>query len=347
MDFATPLKPVTRLRLASCSRASGLLLLALGVMAVALLSLRIGAVSVSTGDAVRALFDYDQSSYDQTVVRSLRVPRTAIGLAVGAALAMAGAIMQAVTRNPLADPSILGVNTGASFAIVTAIFVFGLGSAEQYVWFGFAGALASALLVYVVASAGRGGATPVKLVLAGVVVTGLLSSWISALLLLDEQALDLVRFWLAGSLAGRELGVLWMVLPFLALGLFTGLLLSRQLNVMSLGEDTAKAMGLHTGRVRLVSSMVVVVVTGAAVAAAGPIGFVGLAIPHIVRLAVGPDYRWILPYSALCGPILLLGADIVGRMVVRPTELPVGMVTAACGAPFLIILARSRRVGSL
>jgi iron complex transport system permease protein len=266
---------------------------------------------------------------------------------VGMALAVAGTLMQAVTRNPLADPSILGINTGASFAVVSAIYFLGLGSPEQYVWFAFAGALGAALLVYGVASAGRGGATPVKLALSGVVITGLLSSWISALLLLDEQTLDIVRFWLAGSLAGRDLDVLWMVLPFLLTGTLLSLLLARQLNVMSLGEDTARAMGLQTGRLRLFAAVLVVFMTGAAVAAAGPIAFVGLAIPHIVRSFTGPDYRWVLPYALLAGPTLLLLADVVGRVVVRPGELQVGIVTALCGAPFLILIARSRRVAAL
>jgi len=328
-------------------RMLGLIALA-GVLAVVvLLSLRIGSIGLSTSDAWDALFNYNAESYDQTVVRTLRLPRTLIGLAVGAALAIAGAMMQAVTRNPLADPSILGVNTGASVAVVGAIFYLQLASPEQFVWFAFFGALTASVLVYGVASAGRGGATPVKLALAGVVVTGLLSSWISALLLLDEQTLDVARFWLAGSLAGRKLDVLWIVLPFLLTGIALGLLMARQLNVMSLGEDTAKAMGLHTGRVRVLTAVAVVLMTGASVAAAGPIGFVGLAVPHLVRSFVGPDYRWILPYSLVVGPILLLSSDILGRVVVRPAELQVGVITALCGAPFLIIIARSRRVASL
>ena len=324
------------------------LLCALGLLVVvALLSLRIGSVGIATRDAIDALFNYDPNSYNQTVVRSLRLPRTIIGLGVGSALAVAGAMMQATTRNPLADPSILGVNSGAAFAIVNAIFFFGLTHPYQYVWFAFLGAGIASALVYSIASAGRGGATPVKLALAGAVVTALLGSWITALLLLDEQTLDTVRFWLAGSIAGRPSEVVWMVLPFMATGLVGGLLLARQLNVMNLGEDTARALGMHTGRLRLVSALLVVLMTGAAVSAAGPIGFVGLAVPHIVRVFTGPDYRWILAYCIVVGPLLLLSADIAGRVITRPAELQVGIVTAMCGAPFLIAIARQRRVASL
>lgn len=329
------------------ARATVLLLLTATLVVTAVLSLRIGSLGLSTDDAVAALFRYDANSYEQTVVRSLRLPRTLIGLGVGAALAVSGAVMQAATRNPLAGPSILGVSSGASFAVVSAIYFLGIASPSGYVWFAFAGAAAASLLVYGIASAGRGGATPVKLALSGVIVSALLASWSTALLLLDQETLDRVRFWSAGSLAGRPLDIFWTVLPFLLVGLTGALLMSRQLNVMSLGEDTAKALGLHTGRVRLISAVLVVMMTGAAVAAAGPIGFVGLAVPHIVRIVSGPDYRWVLAYCVLVGPILLLGADIVGRVIVRPAELQVGIITALCGAPFLIGIARQRRVADL
>jgi iron complex transport system permease protein len=255
--------------------------------------------------------------------------------------------MQSATRNPLAGPEILGVSSGAAFAIVSAVYFIGLTSSWQYVWFAFAGALAASVVVYGVASAGRGGATPVKLALAGVVVTSLLGSWSSALLLLDERTLDIVRFWLAGSVAGRPLEVYQYVVPFMILGVLSGLALSPQLNVMSLGEDTARSLGLNTSRLRGVCAVIVVLMTGASVAAAGPIAFIGLAVPHIVRTIVGPDYRWIIPYCVLVGPVLLLSADITGRVIVRPAELQVGIVTALCGAPFLIAIARSYKVASL
>jgi iron complex transport system permease protein len=328
-------------------RALGLVALSITLVVVVLLSLRIGSISITTDDAVDALFNYNHDSYEQTVVRSLRLPRTLIALGVGASLAVAGAIMQSATRNPLAGPEILGVSSGAAFAIVSAVYFIGLTSSWQYVWFAFAGALAASVVVYGVASAGRGGATPVKLALAGVVVTSLLGSWSSALLLLDERTLDIVRFWLAGSVAGRPLEVYQYVVPFMILGVLSGLALSPQLNVMSLGEDTARSLGLNTSRLRGVCAVIVVLMTGASVAAAGPIAFIGLAVPHIVRTIVGPDYRWIIPYCVLVGPILLLSADITGRVIVRPAELQVGIVTALCGAPFLIAIARSYKVASL
>ena len=328
-------------------RALGLVACAGLLVVVVMLSLRFGSISISNGDAWNALFNYNEDSYNQTVVRSLRLPRTLIGLGVGAALAVAGATIQATTRNPLGDPSILGINSGAAFAIVTALYFGGLSSSYQYIWFAFGGALGASLLVYTVAAAGRGGASPVKLALAGAIVASLLSSWTTALLLLDEQTLDIVRFWLAGSLAGRDLDVFWTVLPFIGVGVAGALILSRQLNVLSLGDDIARGLGMHTGRIRVASAALVVLMAGGSVAAAGPIGFVGLAVPHIVRTFVGSDYRWILAYSLLVGPMLLLGADITGRLVVKPAELQVGVITAFCGAPFLIAIARSRRVAEL
>ncbi|MDZ7727007.1 MAG: iron ABC transporter permease [Dehalococcoidia bacterium] len=329
------------------TRSAGLVVCAVALLGACVLSLRVGSIGISNADAFDALFAYDAESYNQTVVRTLRLPRTLIALGVGAGLAVAGGVMQAATRNPLAAPQILGVNTGAAFAIVTAIFFIGLSDPAQYVWFAFAGALAAAALVYGIASAGRGGATPVKLALAGAVITALLSSWITAILLLDQQTLDIVRFWLAGSVAGRSLDIFWMVSPLLALGVAGGLLISHQLNVLSLGDDMARALGMHTTRIRGIAAVLVVLMTGAAVAAAGPIGFVGLAVPHIVRTFTGPDYRWILPYCVLCGPLLLLLADVAGRVIVRPAELQVGIVTALVGAPFLVAIARSRRIASL
>lgn len=324
-----------------------LLLAAAALAVVIVLSLRVGSISITNADALNALFHYTPDSYEQTVVRTLRFPRTVIGVGVGAALAMAGAAMQATTRNPLADPSLLGVNAGAAFAIVTAIHIGQLTQPLHYVWFAFIGALGAALLVYAIGSAGAGGASPVKLALAGVVVSALLGSWLTALLLIDKQTLDVVRFWLAGSLAGRDLGVFLAVLPFLALGGGGMALLGNQLNILSLGEDAARSLGMRTGRIRALVALLVVLLAGAAVAAAGPIAFVGLAVPHIVRSFVGPDYRWVLPFCMLVGPLLLLGADIAGRVIARPSEVQVGIVTALVGAPFLIALARQRRVADL
>lgn len=327
-------------------RAIGLLIGLGAVAVIGLLSLRIGSIGITTRTVWDALFNYQAQSYDQTVIRTLRLPRTIIALGVGGGLAVAGATMQAVTRNPLAGPSILGVSSGAAFAIVTAIYYLGLTSPLGYIWFAFAGATLASGLVFLIGSAGREGPSPVKLALAGVVVSALLSAWTRALLLLDEQTLDIARFWFAGSVAGRSLGTFWAVSPFLLGGTLACVFMGHQLNVLSMGDDTARALGMNAGRVRLICSALVVLITGAAVAAAGPIGFVGLATPHIVRALIGPDYRWVLPYSILGGAILLTASDIVGRVIARPAEVQVGVVTAILGAPFLIYLARRRSVAN-
>lgn len=326
---------------------SGVFLVGLGLLAlVCLLSLRIGSVSLSNAEVIGAFTDFDGST-PHLIVRSLRLPRTVIGLGVGAALAVAGVVMQAVTRNALASPTILGVNSGASFAVVTAVFLLGISAPSTYLWFAFAGALGAAILVYLIGSVGPSGATPVKLALAGAVLTALLGAWISTVLIFDQRSLDEVRFWLAGSLAGRDLSVFVQVLPFLGVGLVTAFVMARSLNTISLGEDVAAGLGQNITLVRGAAAVAVVLLAGASVAVAGPIGFVGLAVPHAVRSVVGPDHRWLLPVAAVAGPILLLGADVLGRIVARPSEVQVGIVTAIVGAPVLVHLVRNRRLGEL
>ncbi|MFZ5815204.1 MAG: FecCD family ABC transporter permease [Bacillota bacterium] len=347
MDLTQPVPARQPAVLGAVARPAGLLLAAIALLGIAVLSLRIGSIGITHDDAINALFNFTPDSYEQTVVRTLRLPRTVIGLGVGAAMAVAGAAMQAMTRNPLAEPSLLGVNSGAAFAVVSAIYFGHVTQPMQYVWFAFVGALAAAALVYAIGSVGTGGASPVKLALAGVIVSALLNSWLTALLLMDKQTMNVVRFWLAGSLAGRDMGVFFAVLPFLALGIGGMLLLSNQLNILSMGEEVARTLGMQTGRVRAVTALLVVLMAGAAVAAAGPIAFVGLAVPHLVRSFTGPDYRWVLPFCVLLGPLLLLTADIAGRIIARPSELQVGIVTALVGAPFLIALARQRRMADL
>ena len=277
-------------------------------------------------------------------VRSALVVHPAAVEAVAEVDAARGALRDAF---PLADPSILGINNGAAFGVVTAVFFGHLTEPIQFVWFAFAGGFAAAVIVYAIGSVGPGGASPVKLALAGVIVSALLSSWLTALLLLDQQTLDVVRFWLAGSLAGRDISIFYTVLPFLAIGIVGTLLIGHQLNILSLGEDTARSLGMRTGLMRLLVAALVVLLAGASVAVAGPIGFVGLAVPHMVRSLSGPDYRWVLAYSLIVGPLLLLSADIAGRVIARPSEIQVGIVTAVLGAPFLIALARQRKVAQL
>ncbi|MCQ3808113.1 MAG: iron ABC transporter permease [Acidimicrobiia bacterium] len=317
------------------------------LLAVLVLSLRYGALRIDAGTVWNAVWDYDRSDHRQIVVRELRLPRTVIGVLAGACFAVAGALTQGVTRNPLGAPGILGVNAGAAFAVVTAIYTAGITSPAGYVWFAFIGALGATILVYAVAGAGHGGATPVKLALVGAIVSALLGSWTAALLLLDLETLDQARFWLAGSISGRGTEEAALLLPIIAVALLAALFMGRQVNALSLGEDVAAGLGQRTASVRAAAGACVVALAGAAVALAGPVAFIGLAVPHIVRSVVGPDYRWIIPYSALLGPCLLLGADIIGRVVVSPSELQVGIVSAALGAPFLICLVRSTKLAEL
>ncbi len=314
---------------------------------IVLLSIRCGSVQIDTATVWNALWNYDPTEQGQIVVRELRLPRTLIGVTSGACLAVAGAITQGVTRNPLGGPGILGINAGASFAIVTAIFAAGVVSPIGYVWFAFVGALGGAVLVYAVASVGHGGSSPVKLALAGAVITALLSAWISALLLLDDETLDQARFWLAGSIAGRGTDELKLLFPIIIVAVLVSVFLGRQINALSLGEDVAAGLGQRVAWVRAIAGACVILLAGSAVAIAGPVAFIGLAAPHIARSVVGPDYRWILLYCLLLGPFLLLGADVVGRVIVRPGELQVGIVSAAVGAPFLIYLVRFTKLSEL
>jgi iron complex transport system permease protein len=324
----------------------GLVFLTAVLLAVGMVSLRVGSLGITTADAWNALFHYNADNYAELVVRTLRLPRTVYAIVLGAGLGLSGTLAQAITRNPLADPSILGVSSGATLAVVVAVFFFELTAPYQYVWFAFGGALLASLLVFVLSAAGRGGATPTKVALAGIVITAMLSAWTSALLLLDRETMDVVRFWLAGSVAGRDLSTLYWLAPFILGGSVAALFLGHQLNVLSLGDETARALGMQTNRLRLMGLILVVVITGAAVAAAGPIAFIGLATPHLVRSVIGPDYRWVLPYSMLVGAILLTSADIIGRIIARPSEVQVGIVTAVIGAPVLIALARRRSLAS-
>lgn len=339
-------EPRPRRREAVAVRSVGLLASVVLLAVVVLASLAIGSVSIPWPTVIDSLVAFDGSN-EHLIVRTLRLPRTIIGLGVGSALAVAGVAMQAVTRNVLASPTILGVNAGAAFAIVAAVFVLDVVTAAMYLWFAFAGALVVSALVHGIAAAGRGGATPIKLALAGAVMTALLSSWTSGILVFNQQTLDEVRFWFAGSIAGRDLDVFWQVLPFLAVGLVAVALLARQFDTLALGDDVATSLGQRTGRVRVVATLAFVVLAGGAVAVAGPIGFVGLAVPHVVRGIVGSEHRWLVPWAAVHGAALLLAADIVGRVVMRPSEIHVGIVTALVGAPVLIHLVRSRRLVDL
>jgi iron complex transport system permease protein len=314
---------------------------------VTLLSIAVGSKQIPLSTVLDALRHYNEANTDHVIVRSLRVPRTVIGLLVGAALGLSGALMQGVTRNPLADPGILGVNGGAALFVVGGIYWFGLTSLTAYVWLAFVGAAAASVAVYLLGSLGREGATPVKLALAGAAMTAMLGSLTTALLIGDVDTFDQFRFWSVGSLAGRGSDIAGQVAPFILIGIALAMVSGRLLNALSLGDEVAKSLGQRVGLARLFVAVVVVVLCGAATAAAGPIGFIGLTIPHVARLITGPDYRWILPYSMLLAPILLLGSDVLGRIVAQPGELQVGIVTAVIGAPFFIALVRRRKLADL
>ncbi|MBM7506975.1 iron ABC transporter permease [Nocardioides salarius] len=314
-------------------------LLALLLLAV-VASLALGARDVSLAQVWAALVDPVAGDNDHLVVRDLRVPRTLVGLVGGAALGVAGALMQGVTRNPIADPGLLGINSGASLAVLGAISLLGVTSVSGYLWFAFAGAALAAVVVYGAASLGFEGVTPVKLALVGAAVTATSTSVITVVLLADTQALDDYRFWQVGSLANRPLDVLTTVLPFVLVGLALSLAAGRVLNALALGDDVARGLGQDVVRGRLLVVLAVVLLCGSAVSMVGPIAFVGLAVPHLARVLVGLDYRWIVTVSALLGPVLLLGADVVGRLVVRPGELEAGLVVALVGAPVLLLIVR-------
>lgn len=328
-------------------RVAGLVGCTLVLVGVTVMSIAVGSRSIPFSSVLDALFDYDPTNDEHLIVRTLRVPRTVVGLMVGAALGLAGAVMQGVARNPLADPGILGVNAGASLAVVIGIFVFGVGSLLGYVWFAFVGAAIASVVVYALGALGREGATPVKLALAGTAVTAFLGSITTAILLVDVATLDQYRFWAVGSIAGRDATIAAQLAPFIAVGVLMALAAGPALNALALGDDVATSLGQRVGLARLFSATSVVLLVGAATAAAGPIAFVGLMVPHVARLFTGPDYRWILPYSMVLAPILLLSSDIVGRIVARPGELQVGIVTALIGGPFFVVLVRRRKMAEL
>ncbi len=338
----------------SQERRPALLLALVGaaLLAACLLSLSLGARSIAPDQVVRALLGHAPSQRVHDVIWSSRVPRTVLGLAAGAALGLSGTLMQALTRNPLADPGILGVSAGASFAIVLAVELFGLGSLFDYIWFAFAGAAAASVVVYLLGRAGRSGATPVALALAGVAVTALLSSLTSAVVLTDPDALDRYRFWSAGSLGSADGGTVLSFLPFLGVGAVLALSCAPALNSLALGEDVAASLGRRVGLVRVQGVAAIVLLAGGAVAVIGPVVFLGLVVPHLARIlaqraGLGPDHRWLLPLSAALAPCLLLTADIVGRLVERPLEIQAGVVVAFIGGPFFIALVRRRRLAEL
>jgi iron complex transport system permease protein len=324
----------------------GLSLLALAglVVLATIWALTIGTTHMPAATVVDALLHYD-GSRDHIVVVFTRLPRVLAGVLVGAALAVAGAIMQAATNNPLASPDLLGINSGAAFAVVMAITLLDTQSNGALVWFAFAGAAVAAVAVYAASAAGHGGATPLKLALAGAVLTAFLAALTTSVLVFDKGTLDQIRLWSAGSLAGRPLSTSLAIAPYIATGLAAAFLFRRQVMTLSLGADIARSVGQNAGLWRAIAAVMVVVLAGSAVALGGPIGFVGLIVPHVARMIVGVNYRWIIPFSALGGSLLLVTADAFARYALSNQALPVGVTMAVIGAPFFIYLARYRTGG--
>ena len=326
-------------RLAWLVAGAGLLVV-LGIVSVA-----VGNRAVPLDELLAALGGSTEGVGPAAVVS--RLPRTALAILVGAALALAGATFQAVTRNPLADPGILGVSSGASLAVVAGMAFLGLSNPYVTIALAIVGAAGAAVFVYAVGSLGRGGATPLKLALAGAATTAALTSLISAILLPRVDVMTSFRFWQIGGVGGAVWDRIAIVAPVLLVGALLCLLTARGMNSLALGDDLARGLGENVSRTRLIASLGAVVLCGAATAIAGPIGFVGLVVPHMCRLLVGTDHRWLLPFSALVGSSLLLAADVIGRVVARPTEIEVGVITAVIGAPFFIWLVRRQRVREL
>ncbi|MFJ7050927.1 FecCD family ABC transporter permease [Streptomyces albidoflavus] len=322
------------------------LLAALLVLAAVMVaSLAYGSRDVPWADVQAAIGGADGTLGEAAAAK--RIPRTLLAVVIGAALALSGAVMQGVTRNPLADPGILGVNMGASLAVVTGVAFFGLTSPTSYIWVAIVGAAASALFVYTVGTLGRGGATPLKLALAGAATSAAFASLVSAVVLPRNDIAGSFRLWQIGGVGGASYERIGQVLPFLAAGFLLCLLSARALNSLALGDELAAGLGERVALVRAVAALGAVLLCGAATAVAGPIAFVGLVVPHTCRLLVGVDHRWLLPLSMLLGAVLLTAADVVGRVVARPSEIDVGIVTALIGAPFFIYIVRRQKVRAL
>ena len=327
-------------------RTLGLLAIIVTLAVSVIASLAFGSKPLPLTEVFGVLRHPDDSEAS-AIVWTMRIPRTIVGIVVGAAFGVAGAVIQALTRNPLADPGILGVNAGASFAVTLGVGYLGLTGITGYVWFAFAGAAAATILVYLIGSTGRGAASPITLVLAGVALAAVLSGVTQFVRLLDPETFRAVLRWGLGSIARTDLGDTALVLPFIAVGLLLAVVISGSLNSIALGDDLAASLGTRVVLTRVLGLISVTLLAGAATALTGGIAFIGLMIPHIVRWFVGPDQRWIIAYSALAAPVLVLAADAIGRVIARPGEIEVGVLTAIVGAPVLIALVRRRKASGL
>lgn len=302
-------------------------------------SILLGYTDTSFTNLIHTFTNFTGSN-EQLIIQNVRIPRAIIASVVGASLAIAGLFMQVLTKNPLASPSVLGINAGASMLIVLSITFFNMQSVTATIWLSFIGAALSSLFVFGLSSLGKDGATPLKITLAGVSIAAMFSSITQGLLVTNEVALDQVLFWLAGSVQGRSLDSLVMVLPYIIIAWVISLSLGSKINTFMLGEDLSKALGQNTALLKITLVVLVILLAGGAVSVAGPIGLVGIIVPQIVRMFVRNDYRWMIPFTGVVGAILLLLADIASRYVLMPEETPVGITTAVIGAPFFIYLAR-------
>ncbi|WP_072486130.1 iron ABC transporter permease [Streptomyces atratus] len=323
-------------------RLVGLLALAAVLVVAAAVSLAVGARALSPAEVRHGLFaapDPDRRLTEiRLIVQTVRVPRTVLAIVAGIALGTGGALIQGYTRNPIADTGLLGVNAGASFAVVSVIAVFGFADPFQYVWFAFVGAAIAGVVVFGLASIGRGAGNPLTLALAGQGITVFLAAMTTAVALSDQESLNALRFWNAGSVAGAGFDVIRPVTAFIAVALVLALITLPALNLLNLGDDVARGLGVNIALSRAIGIVAITLLAGAATAACGPIAFLGLMVAHVARYLTGPDYRWLVPYAGLLGAVVLLVCDIVGRLVVRPGELDAGVVVALLGAPFFAIL---------
>ncbi|MFD8319842.1 FecCD family ABC transporter permease [Kitasatospora purpeofusca] len=321
---------------------TGLAAITVLLLVAAVVSVAVGARALSPAEVWHGLFagpDADQRATEiRLIVQTVRLPRTVLAILAGIALGVGGALIQGFTRNPIADTGLLGVNTGASFAVVSAISLFGLTDPFQYVWFAFLGAGLAGVVVFGLSSIGRGAGNPLTLALAGQGVAVFLAAMTTAIALSDKAALNALRFWNTGSLAGVPFRVIGPVTPFIVVGLVLALAVLPSVNLLNLGDDVARGLGVNITLIRTVGIVAITLMAGAATAACGPIAFLGLMVAHVARYLAGPDYRWLVPYAGLLGAVVLLVCDIVGRVVVRPGELDAGVLVALLGAPFFAVL---------
>ncbi|SFG65469.1 iron complex transport system permease protein [Clostridium homopropionicum] len=307
---------------------------------VFILSMTLGQVKTPITTLIEVLINFNPSSTEHIIIATTRISRTFIAILIGASLAIAGALMQALTRNPLASPSIFGINSGALFFVVSATVFLSISSLFQLMWIAFIGGSIAAVMVFFLGSLGKDSLSPIKIILSGTAITAFFSSLTQGLLVLDEQSLEGVLFWLGGSVSGRNLNMILPILPFMAAAGVIAFLLGNSINILTSGEDIAKSLGQRVLLIKTIMGIVIVFLAGGSVAVGGAIGFIGLIVPHLVRAVVGIDHRWIIPYCAVFGGTLLLLADIVARLVIIPEEMPIGVMTAFIGVPFFIYMAR-------